>query len=214
VQAHTTGSSTIEDVGVKLNTSGDEPFAVLTLGHVQIFLYTEADADKLIKAGCAAKDMLHARNHEAAMTDPLAPLRDRLHFGEGLPVAEDGGDDGDTREPYCKVCLFTLDAKGDHLYPDGLIVGAHDPEPDWREPVGRKPTAAEARAISSADGWDPTACQECGSREGAVVDGWHTECKAYRDGVNKRDATTVGSVTDAMAQAYVNTGLPKPEVQS
>lgn len=79
------------------------------------------------------------------------------------------------------------------------------------------------KAISSAAGWDTSACQECGSREGTVVDGWHKECKAYRDGVDKRDATTVGSVTGVLAAAetagrqlaavvdpaYVNTGLHK-----
>ncbi len=56
----------------------------------------------------------------------------------GLPVAEDDGGDGDdNREPYCTVCLFTLDAAGEHhLYPDDAIVAAHETVLGWREPVG------------------------------------------------------------------------------
>jgi hypothetical protein len=37
--------------------------------------------------------------------------------------------------------------------------------------------------IHSSAGWDPSACAECGSREGTVVDGWHPECRRYREGL-------------------------------
>jgi hypothetical protein len=33
------------------------------------------------------------------VTDPLAPLRDAPHFGEGLPVLDDDGGDGDEEAP-------------------------------------------------------------------------------------------------------------------
>jgi hypothetical protein len=71
---------------------------------------------------------------------------------KGLPVAEDDGGDGDDqREPYCIVCLFTLDAAGDHMYPLDAIIQVHDTEVGWREPVGREPTGDEARAVLQAE---------------------------------------------------------------
>jgi hypothetical protein len=41
--------------------------------------------------------------------------------------------------------------------------------------------AREAAEINAAAGWDSSACAECGSREGTVVDGFHEECRKYRD---------------------------------
>ncbi len=62
---------------------------------------------------------------------------------EGLPVAEDDGGDGDdNREPYCLGCLFSLDAAGEHMFPDGVMMPAHEIELGWREPVGRPVTQA------------------------------------------------------------------------
>jgi hypothetical protein len=50
------------------------------------FYLDNGDADTLIKVFCQAKDMLHAHRHAAAMTDPLAPLRDREHYVPAEPV--------------------------------------------------------------------------------------------------------------------------------
>jgi hypothetical protein len=143
------------------------------------FYLDNGDADVLIKVFCQAKDMLHAHQHAAVMTDPLAPLRDAPHFGDGLPVLDDDGGDGD-----------------DEPEPERTATPAE--HADTAERIER---AAEAREIIAAAGWDAAACAECGSREGTVVDGWHDECRAYRDGVGRREATTVGTVTGVLAAA-------------
>jgi len=78
------------------------PFATIemhttAIDYATIYLDSEAEADQLIKAGCAAKDMLHAAKHATAMAAPpaqwleeqppagdapapLASLRDRDHY--------------------------------------------------------------------------------------------------------------------------------------
>ena len=54
------------------------PFATVQITgagfKAEVFLHDPAKCDELIKAACAAKDMLAAAGHAAVMTDPLAPL--------------------------------------------------------------------------------------------------------------------------------------------
>jgi hypothetical protein len=65
--------------------SGDHPpFSTVEIhsgdAEISVFLDSAADCDALIKAACAAKDILHGVKHAEAMADPLAPLRDREHY--------------------------------------------------------------------------------------------------------------------------------------
>ena len=58
MQVH--GPSAITDeVRVSLNPGGDNPpFAVLTLGHVDVYIYDTGEADKLIEAVTKARRLL------------------------------------------------------------------------------------------------------------------------------------------------------------
>jgi hypothetical protein len=67
-------------------------------GGAFISLDSAADCDRLIKAAILAKSLLLGETSEP-VTDPLAPLRDAPHFGEGLPVLDDDGGDGDEEAP-------------------------------------------------------------------------------------------------------------------
>jgi hypothetical protein len=50
-----------ETIAVRFNTHNPaSPFAVLDLDTYELIVESEAEADKLIKAGCAAKDLHHA----------------------------------------------------------------------------------------------------------------------------------------------------------
>ena len=70
----------------------------------------------------------------------------------GLPVAEDDSGDGDDdREPYCTVCLFTLDAAGEHFYPDDAMAVVHETVLGWREPVGREIHGVQAYVSTAED---------------------------------------------------------------
>src|SRR6266851_2437896 len=90
------------------------PFATIemhttAIDYATIYLDSEAEADQLIRAACAAKDMLHAAKHATAMAAPpdqwleeqppagdapapLAGLRDRDHYAAPDDIYHPAGD--------------------------------------------------------------------------------------------------------------------------
>jgi len=52
-------SETIDRVGAYLNPGSTQPFVVFTVGSVEIYIYTEAEADQLAEAAATAKRLLH-----------------------------------------------------------------------------------------------------------------------------------------------------------
>src|SRR6266851_9821639 len=119
------------------------PFATIemhttAIDYATIYLDSEAEADQLIKAGCAAKDMLHAAKHATAMAAPpaqwleeqppagdapapLASLRDRDHY-TAPDVANDDAEPplscwAPTEGPHGStyICTESRGHAGDHV---------------------------------------------------------------------------------------------------
>jgi hypothetical protein len=126
MQVH--GPSEITDkVSIYLNDHGT-PFAVLVIGHVTIYVYTPGEADQLIRAACAAKDMLLA----AAAPDPATKhgeftAASAAEVAQGVDVLDDDGDDRDDAD---------IDARD-------AAEAAGPPDNSFR---GREPCLAEAGA--------------------------------------------------------------------
>lgn len=105
IQVHTGEPVVARDIGVRLNQPGKPgTFAIIPLGPVELYVTTPADADRLIKAAVAAKDLLLA-----AGLVPCALME--AHFphdrcpgiaGPALP------------EPECSACGATGDLAAVH----------------------------------------------------------------------------------------------------
>ena len=104
---------------------------MLVIGHVTIYVYTPGEADQLIRAACAAKDMLLGETSAPIDKHGRYDAASAAEVAQGLDVLDGDGDDRDDTDIDARDAAGGVELAGTSLNPTA-------PGPDCAVPDDRE----------------------------------------------------------------------------